>query len=196
MLGMMMSRLCEKLCMYRYAGDAPADTAPQAEGDISWELFTPQTIKQYFADDPKWARRFTYSLNANAVGVLVKYKGDWASYGWFSTPGGIRPPHIPRQLKTDAFWFYHGHTKARFRQRGLFRVLIRQLLSEAYRSNPAPEILVDVEVRNHQSRRAVAEAGFTECGMLNVCYLWLPKLIRYPLACNWRKSEPHPAMDT
>lgn len=190
-----MSRLCERLCMFRYAGEAPAEAPLHAEGDISWKLFTPQNVQQYFADDSKWARRFTNSLKANAVGVLVKYKGDWASYGWFSTPGGMRPPHIPRQLKTDAFWFYHGHTNSRLRQRGLFRVLIRQLLSEAFRRDISPEILVDVEVKNHQSRRAVAEAGFTECGMLDVYYLWLPKLVRYPLAGNWRKSKPHPAMD-
>ena len=91
--------------------------------------------------------------------MLVKLKDDWASYGWFSTPGNARPPHIPQRLDPSAFWFYHGHTNKRLRQRGMFRVLIRELLLEAYRRNPSPEIVVDVEESNHQSRRAVSEAG-------------------------------------
>ena len=181
--------------MYRYAGDVPEQPSASAEDDISWELFTPAAIEQHFADDPKWARRFANSLRAKAVGVLVKYKGEWASYGWFSTPGNPLPPHIPHQLNTGAFWFYHGHTNVRLRQRGLFRVLIRELLCEAYQCDSSPIILVDVATGNHQSRRAVTEAGFAEMGMLDVYYLWLPKLVRYPIAGNWHKSEPHPAMD-
>jgi hypothetical protein len=190
-----MSRLCEKLCMFRYAGDRPADEDLPAGGDIGWQLITPDTIEQYFALEPKWARRFAASLRQGAAGVLVTRGDDWASFGWFSTPGAARPPHIPRWLAQAAFWFYHGHTNAELRQRGFFKILITCLLAEVHRRERSPEILVDVAARNHRSRRAVAEAGFVRAGMLLVRYLWIPKVIRYPLGYSWRRDEPHPEMD-
>jgi hypothetical protein len=189
-----MSRLYEKLCMFRYAGVRPRDPGLPANGHIGWQLFTPHTIEQYFAGEPVWARRFVVSLKRGAVGVLMTQGTEWASFAWISTPGSARPPHIPRQLERDAYWIHHGHTKGRFRRRGLFKIVLARTLTEVYDRDPSPEILTDAAVGNVGSRRAIADVGFAEYGTLEVYYWWVPKVTRRPLFYSWRCSAPHPRM--
>ena len=44
-----MSRLWERLCMFRYAGEAPTGADTPAEEGVGWQLFTADTVERYFA---------------------------------------------------------------------------------------------------------------------------------------------------
>jgi RimJ/RimL family protein N-acetyltransferase len=188
------SRFHDLYCMYRYAEAGPLPLDPPAVDGLAWQFADVPTVRTTFSKSPRLRHSFEGFLRSQAIGVFLTVEDDWACHLWMSTPGPARPPHIKPGTAANAFWFFYGATRPGWGGRGLFRFAQRLLIAKAFESEPAPEILADPQVGNHLSRRAHLGSGFIEAGMLRCNYLWVPRLVRVPLASHWDRRAAHPPL--
>lgn len=186
----------ESYCMYRYPEPAAPELAPPAVDKLSWKFLTPADVARLFVREPRYEWAFLRFLSQGSIGVCVCVGADWAAHAWMSAPGRARPPHVPSTIAPGACWIYFCATKYGYGGRGLYKFAQRVLVGEAFRLQPAPEILIDTTPDNTLSRRAINSTGFAPAGMLYCTYIWVPKVARLPLTCRWEHGAPHPALIT
>jgi RimJ/RimL family protein N-acetyltransferase len=164
----------------------PAETVVRADSN---------SIEKLFADEPDLQRRFHDFVAQGQEGVFLLRDGHWASYGWFSRPGGAPPGHLPAWVANQhGCWIFFCHTREAFRGQGLFRRLLRHMVSRIAREGIAPVVYIDALTTNTPSRRAILSAGFTPWGVLTTRQLWLPGIGSTLISSSWRIEEAHPPL--
>lgn len=184
----------ERYCMYRYPETAAPALAPPAVDGIAWTILNAADVTRLFAAEPRREMAFQRFLSWGAIGVGISINGDWASHAWMATPGRPRPPHVPSTIAPDTYWIYFCATKYGYGGKGLYKFAQRMLIGEAFRLQPAPEILIDTTGDNVMSRRAIISTRFAPAGMLYCTYIWVPRIARLPLSCRWDTQVPHPIL--
>lgn len=180
-------------CLYSYQHAKPPPIGDLGAG-ISWEVASSALIERCFSGEPAWIAKLHAMLNRGATGVLVLSGDVWAAMSWASAPDSPSLPQIPGSFQRGAHWFFAGHTNPLFRGLGLFKLSSRVLVNELFAQHGSPEIRVDVLPHNIPARHAAVALGLSELGMLGVYYLWIPRLLRYPLLSHWRPDKLHPAL--
>jgi RimJ/RimL family protein N-acetyltransferase len=170
--------------------------ALELEPDETFIRADRDSIAAYFSNDEKLAARFLEFVNAGFEGLFIVRGSEWVTYGWFSRPGRVNPPHLPRWTrKFDACWIFYCHTKSTFRGRGYFAKLLRQIVEIVRREALASSIYVDTFVTNFASRRAALAAGFVPYGLFTTYQLWIPLCGSLLLFGKWRRDKVHPLME-
>lgn len=156
---------------------------------MSW--FTEALIADFFHDDPSRSAAFRSMLAKNSVGLVWHQEGQWLSYAWMSKPGASPPPHLPRNVRlNDFYWIYYCRTRPHAQGRGLFRRSLAALAASARKEAPTASVYVDTAPANIPSRRAIAAAGFVPAGVIRAWRVRLPKLASFVLGF-WSANEAH-----
>jgi hypothetical protein len=178
--------------MYRYApAIAPELSPPPIEG-LAWSWLDLDSIDRLFEEEPGRRQLYQRYLKLGHLGAIATVSGEWAACVWMALPGSPRPPQIPLNLAHRAFWLFSSATQPRFGGQGLYKFVMRMLIIEAFRREPLPEILGDIDPNNIPPRRGTKSLGFVPVGMLDCIYLWVPRLIHVPILWHWdrRASQP------
>jgi hypothetical protein len=190
----LISGFWQRYCMYEYPSHALPELCPPDVTGLSWKLLDSPTIALTFHDLPKREAVFQRFAADGSLGVCIFVGDIWAAHAWMSVPGKARPPHIPSPVAPDTFWIYFCATKHRFAGKGLYKFAQRVLLREALTAAPQASILIDTTPDNLASRKAIISTGFKPVGMISCSYLWIPRVVRKPLACHWAKTAQHPPL--
>jgi hypothetical protein len=184
--------ICRLQTLVFQFAEEPHDSIQAAPLPGAWMRTSLNSINLLFAHDADRRQRFLRFLRAGAWGLFLVHNSKWAAYGWCTSPGGPRPPHLPRWSRSlGAHWIFSCHTRTEFRRKGFYRRMLRQLVDSIRARTDDPLILCDTLPENFASRGAVLRSGFIPRGVVNTYYIGVPYLGGITFGGCWRPEEPH-----
>ncbi len=146
------------------------------------------SIHFLFSEDAIRRRLFLRFLRDGFSGVFLVRNGRWVSYGWYTSPGAGRPPHLPPWAgQMGAYWIFHCRTREEYRNQGNYKRLLAQIAQLINVRDDAAWVLCDTLPDNFASRSAVLQSGFRPAGVLT-SYCPVPGVF---LKSLWDRQREH-----
>lgn len=180
---------CRDYIVYSLRDGCKTSIESSASAETMWA--DSHTTTHLFSGDGKLQRRFLGFLESDCLGVFQVIDGEWVSYAWMTKAGSPGPQHMPSPPNSDSCWIFHCGTKVGFRGRGLYKRSLRLLAMQA---EGCGELLIDTEVDNQPSRRAIVSVGFQPYRLVRSWTWTVPRIKSWTFA-KWQNGQQLPAMD-
>src|SRR6185295_14484314 len=92
------ARFRSRVTVYEHDFQSFGRTAALKDGEFFVQA-DESSIDELFSGDRNLAARFLDFLHAGFEGFFIVRAGEWVTYGWFSTPRGPQPRHLPRWIR-------------------------------------------------------------------------------------------------
>ena len=175
--------------VYTHSGVSGPESAVGEEFQAYWA--DSEVVQNLFSKESKLRKRFLGFLEHNCIGVFQARGNEWVSYAWMTRMGDPSPCHMPNPPFSNSSWIFHCGTKASYRGRGLYKNSLRLL---AMQSQGCRELLIDTEVDNLPSRRAIVSVGFQPYRLVRTWTWSVPRLKSWTFA-KWHEGHELPLID-
>jgi GNAT superfamily N-acetyltransferase len=190
------ARLTYYTLVFRFDPDFVSAHPQAGNPNDEWHTADPDTTARFFSAerDARLKSRFLGFLRSGSFGLFLIREGQWAAYGWCSTPERSHPPHMPSSAAhLGAHWFFYFHTRQDLRGQGILKRLIPRVLQFVSSHHSHPLVLADTLPDNIPTQRALLSTGFFPNGVYTIRRITVPRLGAFPLSGSWNPRTPHPA---